>query len=190
MSIRLTYLRKTNRLSPQQANYIFLSIATRSEQTIMSTQLIFEPMRPVTRKSVTRPGACTAFERHVPGRPANVPTLSDPWSPPLGAGDPATEIEGPLPFVALPFSPAGAQFMARSAGAIGGLLLTVLIALGVLNLAATESAPAAHWERALAQPAALRGDAMMTGDFTGQFDHGVPVYRLPVIEVGGIRTQN
>jgi len=124
------------------------------------------------------------------GEPTHLSALPDPWSPPLGAGDPATDIHGPLPFAAIPFSPAGAHVAARSAGAIGGILLTVLIAFGVLSLAATEPAPAAHGGSTFAHPDGQQSGVVVTGEFTGRFEDDVPVYRLPVIHVTGVREQD
>jgi hypothetical protein len=159
----------------------------------MSAQLIFEPMRPSPCKLTSGRRDCKEFARRESMRrswaPTYLATLPEPSSPPLGAGDPATDIQGPLPFVAVPFAPAGAQVAARSAGAIGGILLTVLMAFGVLSLAVTEPAPAAHGGSTFAQPDGQQRVVVVTGEFTGQFEDDVPVYRLPAIQVTGVRAQ-
>jgi hypothetical protein len=91
--------------------------------------------------------------------------------------------------MALPFSPAGAHGAVRSAGAFGGILVTVVLALGVLRLAGTESVSVTYWGSAFARPADQRGDAVATAEFTGQFDNGVPVYRLPAIQIADVRAK-
>lgn len=159
----------------------------------MSAQLIFEPIRTTTRKPAPVRTGCQGIERRDPAARASTPVHAAPspesWSPPSGAGDPATDVEGPLPFVAIPFAPAGNHVAVRSAGAIGGLLLTALLAFGVMALTAQDAAPAAQLGSAAVPRVEHRSNTMATGVFTGQFDDGVPVYRLPAIEITDARAR-
>jgi hypothetical protein len=147
----------------------------------MSIPLAIENLHAASRKPLAKAARTRDLSRPEPRR------LTAGAQLPCGAGDPATDIAGPPGFTI----PAPRSAPGKTTGIatfIAGVALIGLAAAGAYRLVQPVIGPVWAGDRAVAAPASQTAAPVHgVGVFTGAYENGLPVYRLPPVQVTAIR---
>jgi hypothetical protein len=147
----------------------------------MSIPLAIEDLHAASRKPLAKAAMIRDLYRSVP-----TPRTAGAQLP-CGAGDSATDIAGPPGFtIAAPRSTTGKT--TGIATVIAGVALIGLAAAGAYRLVHPVIGPVWAGDRTVAAPASETAAPVQgVGVFTGAYENGLPVYRLPPVQVTGNR---
>jgi len=147
----------------------------------MSIPLAIEDVYTASRKPLAK--AARTWDLY---RPEPMPGTAGAQLP-CGAGDPATDIAGPPGFtIAAPRSATGKS--TGIATVIAGVALIGLAAAGAYRLVHPVIGPVGAGDRTVAAPASYTAAPLQgVGVFTGAYENGLPVYRLPPVQVTAVR---